>query len=76
MNRSAPDLGCRFKHNAVSPVGLKDTTVPIVLSHKVAELQPDFFWLGGGEVDLKLGFRASDFVDAYKPFIVDCTTDP
>jgi hypothetical protein len=63
-------------HNAVSPVGLKDTTLPIVLSHKIAELQPDFFWLGGGEVDLKLGFRAADFIQAYKPFVIDCTADP
>lgn len=63
-----------FEHNAVSPVGIK-TPLPILMSHKIAELKPDFFWLGGGEVDLKLGMSAKDFIDVYKPFVVDCTYD-
>lgn len=42
-----------YSHNAVTPVGMA-TRLPIILSHKIAALQPDFFWLGGGEVDLKV----------------------
>ena len=34
-----------------------------------------FMWLGGGEVDLKLGFLLSDFIAGYSPLIVDCTHD-
>jgi hypothetical protein len=49
--------------------------VPIIMSHRIAELQPDFFWMGGGEVDLKVGVPAAKFIEAYKPFIVDCTMD-
>jgi hypothetical protein len=30
---------------------------------------------GGGEVDLKLGLLASDFIKAYDPFVADCTYD-
>ena len=34
-----------------------------------------YMWLGGGEVDLKLGFDVADFTRAYKPLILDCTYD-
>ncbi|KAL0042496.1 hypothetical protein WJX79_001610 [Trebouxia sp. C0005] len=61
-----------YPSGSVTPVGLK-TPLPIILSHEIAKLQPDFFWMGGGEEFLKLGLHVSDFVDAYKPFIVDCT---
>mmetsp|Transcript_25800 Transcript_25800/g.72241 ORF Transcript_25800/g.72241 Transcript_25800/m.72241 type:complete len:153 (+) Transcript_25800:818-1276(+) len=63
-----------FEHNAVAPVGCA-TNIPIIVSHKIAELQPDFFWLGGGEVDLKLGMPWAEFSDVYHPYVVDCTYD-
>jgi prolyl-tRNA editing enzyme YbaK/EbsC (Cys-tRNA(Pro) deacylase) len=61
-----------FEHNAVSPIGIR-TRLPIVLSHSVAALRPDLFWLGAGEVDLKVGLSAADFQRAYAPHVVDCT---
>lgn len=61
-----------FEHNAVSPIAIK-TRLPIVLSHQIAALQPDLFWLGAGEVDLKVGVRAAEFIARYEPMIVDCT---
>lgn len=33
---------------------------------RIAELQPDTFFLGAGEVDLKVGFSAADFIRAYQ----------
>lgn len=63
-----------FEHNGVSPIALK-TRLPIVMSHKIAELRPDVFFLGAGEVDLKVGFSAADFVAAYKPMVMDITYD-
>lgn len=63
-----------FEHNAVSPVGIA-TPLPILMSHRILELRPDFFWLGGGEVDLKLGISAKSFVSVYDPFVIDCTYD-
>jgi prolyl-tRNA editing enzyme YbaK/EbsC (Cys-tRNA(Pro) deacylase) len=56
----------------VSPVGIR-TRLPIILSHRIAQLRPGTFFLGAGEVDLKLGMSASDFIAAYQPFVVDCT---
>ncbi|KIY99532.1 hypothetical protein MNEG_8428 [Monoraphidium neglectum] len=66
-----------FGHNGVSPVGLA-TPLPIIISHRITQLVPDFFFMGGGEVDLKLGLSAADFVKAYgqQPvMVVDCTYD-
>lgn len=61
-----------YEHNAVSPIGIK-TPLPIILSHEITKLQPDFFFLGAGEVDVKVGFSAAEFVDKYQPMVVDCT---
>jgi len=58
----------------VSPVGMS-TRLPVILSHSIVALQPDFFFLGGGEVDLKLGMHAAEFVKAYQPLVVDCTNE-
>jgi prolyl-tRNA editing enzyme YbaK/EbsC (Cys-tRNA(Pro) deacylase) len=63
-----------FEHNGVSPIAIK-TRLPIILSHKIAALEPDVFWLGAGEVDLKVGMSAADFVRGYEPHVVDCTYD-
>jgi prolyl-tRNA editing enzyme YbaK/EbsC (Cys-tRNA(Pro) deacylase) len=63
-----------FEHNGVSPIGTK-TRLPIIFSHRIAALDPDVFWLGAGEVDLKLGMSAAVFISAYAPHVVDCTYD-
>lgn len=63
-----------FEHNGVSPIAIK-TRLPIIMSDKIVALQPDMFWLGAGEVDLKVGMSAADFVTAYEPYVVDCTYD-
>ncbi|KAL3693182.1 hypothetical protein R1sor_006833 [Riccia sorocarpa] len=60
-----------FEHNAVTPFGML-TNIPVILSDAIVRLQPEFFWLGGGEVDLKLGIRTQDFIRILDPFIADC----
>ncbi|KAF8060054.1 hypothetical protein HT031_004993 [Scenedesmus sp. PABB004] len=61
-----------YEHNAVSPIGIK-TPLPVVLSHRIPALRPDFFFIGAGETDLKVGLSAAEFVDRYRPFVLDCT---
>ena len=61
-----------YESGSVTPVGLK-TQLPLILSHKIDQLQPDFFWMGGGEQLLKLGMSVTDFKRAYTPHVVDCT---
>ncbi|PSS09721.1 Envelope glycoprotein like [Actinidia chinensis var. chinensis] len=60
-----------YEHNGVTCIGMK-TDIPVILDEAIVKLDPDFFWLGGGEVDLKLGIRTSEFIDYVKPFIVSC----
>ncbi|XP_058224779.1 uncharacterized protein LOC131333951 [Rhododendron vialii] len=61
-----------YEHNAVTCIGMK-TNIPVILDEAIVKLNPEFFWLGGGEVDLKLGIRTSEFVNFVKPFIVSCS---
>ncbi|XP_040963336.1 uncharacterized protein [Gossypium hirsutum] len=61
-----------YEHNAVTCIGMQ-TDIPVILDEAIVKLDPDFFWLGGGEVDLKLGIRTSEFINFVKPFIVSCS---
>ncbi|XVE65061.1 hypothetical protein DITRI_Ditri07aG0152200 [Diplodiscus trichospermus] len=61
-----------YEHNAVTCIGMQ-TDIPVILDEAIVKLNPDFFWLGGGEVDLKLGIRTSEFINFVKPFIVSCS---
>lgn len=62
-----------YEHNAVTCIGMK-TDIPVILDEAIVKLNPNYFWLGGGEVDLKLGIRTSDFINFVKPFIVSCSS--
>lgn len=66
-----------FKHNAVTPICSAAPDMPIVLSHRIANLAATdaFMWLGAGETDLKVGFNVQNFIRAYMPMVVDCTYD-
>ncbi|CAK7355838.1 unnamed protein product [Dovyalis caffra] len=61
-----------YEHNGVTCIGMK-TDIPVILDEAIVRLNPDFFWLGGGEIDLKLGIRTSEFIDFVKPFVVSCS---
>lgn len=56
----------------VTPICMK-TRLPIFMSDRIEQLPTDFFWLGAGEVDLKVGMPVQQFIAAYKPILVDCT---
>jgi prolyl-tRNA editing enzyme YbaK/EbsC (Cys-tRNA(Pro) deacylase) len=57
-----------YEHNSVTPFGLlQQDTVPILLSSAVADL--GFFWMGGGNVHLKLGMAVTDFIRALNPIV-------
>eukprot|EP00744_Colponema_vietnamica_P010694 GILI01015087.1.p1 GENE.GILI01015087.1~~GILI01015087.1.p1 ORF type:complete len:265 (+),score=29.94 GILI01015087.1:65-859(+) len=61
-----------FGYNAVVPFGTK-TTIPIVLSRKITELQPRYFWMGGGHADCKVRVDTEEFIRVLNPFICDFT---
>ena len=51
-----------YDTGAVTPFGLKDSTIPVVLARDVMKLEPRFMWMGGGHVNLKLGMAVDEFV--------------
>ncbi|MES1908346.1 MAG: hypothetical protein MHM6MM_001300 [Cercozoa sp. M6MM] len=61
-----------FEHNAVTPLACR-TKLPVILSHQVKDLP--YFWLGGGQVDLKLCVDTTEFLAAFEPFVADVTYD-
>ncbi|KAG6427737.1 hypothetical protein SASPL_111984 [Salvia splendens] len=61
-----------YERNGVTCVGMK-TDIPVILDEAIVKLNPDFFWLGGGEVDLKLGIKTTEFINYTKPFIINCS---
>ncbi|XP_058764332.1 uncharacterized protein LOC131637779 [Vicia villosa] len=63
-----------YGHNAVTCIGMK-TDIPVILDEAIVKLTPDFFWLGGGEVDLKLGVRTSELIRFINPFIISCSSN-
>eukprot|EP00982_Pelagococcus_subviridis_P000957 7944-Pelagococcus_subviridis.AAC.2 len=66
-----------YKTGGVVPFAMREgDATPVVLSHRIAALGDDAaFWLGGGEVDLKLRVGVKDFVRATDAYLVDCTYD-
>lgn len=59
-----------FFHNAVCPFGLL-TPIPVLLCASCLQLSPPFLWMGGGEVDVKLGLPVSDFIRATGALVAD-----
>lgn len=50
-----------YGYNAITPF-LMNTKLPVILSAAIARLSPRHFWLGGGEIDLKLGISVDEFI--------------
>ena len=52
-----------YKYNAITPFFMRDNSLKIILSRTIASgLNPGFFWLGGGRVELKLGVSVDEFL--------------
>lgn len=56
-----------FEHNAVTPIGFRDSSVPVIMDEKITKLE--YVWLGGGEVDVKWAVSTKDFIRVFKPFV-------
>lgn len=63
-----------FLHNAVCPFGMT-TPIPVILCASCLQLSPPFLWMGGGEVNVKLGIPVSDFIRATDALVADLS-DP
>lgn len=52
-----------FSHNAVSPFGLR-FNLPMIICQRCLQVKPAYIYLGGGQVDVKLGISTADFLKA------------
>ena len=59
-----------FEHNAITPFGMIKN-LPIVLADDITKLPHDYCWIGGGEIDVKLGFNVKEFIEKMKPMVCD-----
>ncbi|CAB9525275.1 Pfam:YbaK [Seminavis robusta] len=58
-----------YDNNAVVPFGMKESSVPIILSKPIVPLR--YFWMGGGHIHLKLRMTVADFSKALSPIVAD-----
>ncbi len=67
-----------YSHNAVTPLGSVEK-LPVIMSDKIMELakvhRKDYFWLGGGEIDLKWRVSTTDFCSYFDPIVSDITNE-
>ena len=49
-----------YRFNAVTPFFMTNETLPVVIDGPIAELSPEYIWMGGGRVSLKLGVSIPD----------------
>lgn len=50
-----------FGHNAICPLGML-VKLPVIICSRCVNVSPSFIFLGGGEVDLKLGISIPDLI--------------
>mmetsp|Transcript_44388 Transcript_44388/g.94472 ORF Transcript_44388/g.94472 Transcript_44388/m.94472 type:complete len:239 (+) Transcript_44388:97-813(+) len=60
-----------YGHNGVSPFGMLDRSVPVVVCKSVTDVVPKFVWMGGGDKDWKLGMAVSEFVRGLDAIVLD-----
>ena len=66
-----------YKFNAVTPFFMKNESLPIIIDKSIADLEPAYFWMGGGRVSLKLGTSVADFQKyCGDRLIIDSISDP
>jgi prolyl-tRNA editing enzyme YbaK/EbsC (Cys-tRNA(Pro) deacylase) len=61
-----------YGHNGVSPFGMIDSTIPVIVCKSIVEnVMPKFIWMGGGDKDWKLGMAVTEFVAALNAIVLD-----
>eukprot|EP00871_Galdieria_phlegrea_P005653 jgi/Galph1/6089/GphlegSOOS_G4663.1 len=53
-----------YKFNAVTPLGMSNR-LPVIVSHRIVELDPPYIWLGGGREDIKWFVNVSELLEAF-----------
>ena len=56
--------------NCITPFIMKCEDMEILFPINLTKIYPYYFWLGGGEVELKVGISVQDFVKLYSNQII------
>ena len=57
-----------FNHNGVTPFGLLNP-IPVVVCSRCLTVKPPYLYMGGGEVDIKLGISTDDFLRSTRAIV-------
>ena len=64
----------RYECNGVSPFGMLNGLIPVIVCKRIlARVRPKFIWLGGGHRDWKLGMVVSEFLWGVDAIVLDVT---
>lgn len=54
-----------YRFNCITPFLMKDENLGILLPDTLLNIYPQYFWVGGGEIELKIGISIIDFLKLY-----------
>jgi prolyl-tRNA editing enzyme YbaK/EbsC (Cys-tRNA(Pro) deacylase) len=60
-----------YGHNGVSPFGMLDRSIQVIMCESISRIRPKFIWMGGGHRDWKLGVAVSEFVRGVNAVVLD-----
>jgi len=61
-----------YRRNGVSPFGMLDGSIPVIVCKSIlACVRPKFIWMGGGHRDSKLGMAVSKFLRGVDAIVLD-----
>lgn len=73
---ATPEANARlsgYESGGVTPFGMLERRVPVVLADAASRAPGGIIWMGGGHRDLKLGCAVTDFVRTFDPIVVDAS---
>ncbi len=60
-----------YGHNGVSPFGMLDDSIPVIVCKSITRVRSKFVWMGGGHRDWKLGMAVSKFIRGVDAMVLD-----
>jgi len=55
-----------YKYNAITPFFMQNNDLKIIISESIVkDLDPAYFYLGGGRVELKMGLSVEEFLNYF-----------
>ena len=66
-----------FSFNSIGPYLMKSKDLLIIFPSKLYEIYPQYFYLGGGELELKVGVSIDDFMRLFgkQTLVIDISPD-